>query len=243
MISTKKLLITAISGTIALSSFHTIDDAQAGERKVYWCYEGSENPSEWGKLSPEFVTCEIGHSQSPIDIHSFKEKTLSETIYADIEFDYRSTPLEVVNNGHTIQVNYSQGSSVKINDQKYELLQFHFHTPSEHTFEGKAYPMEAHLVHQNSSGEYAVIGLLIKTGQDNQLMKTVWAQIPETGEVKTVRDISIDVSNFLPANQAYYGYQGSLTTSPCSEGVDWYVILVAKYYLTNEFSLPEDFIR
>lgn len=74
------------------------------------------------------------------------------------------------------------------------------------------YPMEAHLVHQNSSGEYAVIGLLIKAGQDNQLMKTVWAQIPETGEVKTVRDISLDVSNFLPANQAYYGYQGSLTT-------------------------------
>ena len=224
MISTKKLLTTAILGTIALSSFSIISHVQAGEQKVHWGYEGSNNPTEWGKLSPEFVTCEAGHSQSPIDIHSFKEKTLSETINADIEFDYQSAPLEVVNNGHTIQVNYPQGSSVKINGKKYELLQFHFHTPSEHTFDGEAYPMEAHLVHKNHSGEYAVIGLLIKAGQNNQLMKTVWAQIPETGEVKTFRDISIDASSFLPANQTYYSYQGSLTTPPCSEGVNWYIM-------------------
>ncbi len=229
MIANKRLLTTAILGTIAFSSLNaislnTVSNVQAEETQVHWSYEGSENPSHWAKLSSEFATCETGHSQSPIDIHSFQAKTLSQTIDADIEFDYRSAPLEVINNGHTIQVNYSEGSSVKINGQKYELLQFHFHTPSEHTFEGKAYPMEAHLVHKNASGNYAVIGLLIQAGQENQLMKTIWAQIPETGKVNTIKDISIDVSSFLPANQSYYNYQGSLTTPPCSEGVDWYVM-------------------
>lgn len=224
MISTKQLLTFTILGTIVLSSFNIIPKVQAGESEVHWDYKGSENPREWGKLNPEFVTCEVGHRQSPIDINSFKEKIFSKTLDANIEFDYQSAPLEVVNNGHTIQVNYPQGSSVKINKQKYDLLQFHFHTPSEHTFEGEAYPMEAHLVHKNLSGQYAVIGLLIKTGQNNQLMKTVWSQIPKTGEVKTVRNISIDISSFLPSDRAYYSYQGSLTTPPCSEGVDWYVM-------------------
>lgn len=100
MISTKKLLITAILGAIALSSFQTIYNAKAGEQKVHWCHEGSENTSEWGKLSSEFVTCEVDDSQSPIDINSFPEKTLTATINADMEFDYCLAPLEVINNGH-----------------------------------------------------------------------------------------------------------------------------------------------
>ncbi len=229
MIATKKLLTTAILSAMTLS-FAVISNAQADNHQVdnhqtvHWGYEGSSSPREWGKLSPEFAACEVGHNQSPIDIHSVKEEPISEPLDVNIEFNYQSTPLEVVNNGHTIQVNYAQGSSVKIDGQKYELLQFHFHTPSEHTIEGKAYPMELHLVHQNRSGEYAVIGLLLEAGQSNQLMKTIWAQIPKTGEVKTVTGIAVDVNSFLPTNHAYYSYQGSLTTPPCSEDVSWYVM-------------------
>ena len=223
MISTKTLLTTVIFGTITLG-FATIPNVQANDQTVHWGYQGAGSPSEWGKLSPEFVTCEAGHSQSPIDIHSGKKKLLSEPDNTSIEFNYQSAPLEVVNNGHTIQVNYPKGSSVKIDGQKYELLQFHFHTPSEHTVEGEAYPMEVHLVHQNRSGEYAVIGLLLKEGQDNQLMKKIWKEIPTTGVTKTVSDISVNASSFLPANQTHYSYRGSLTTPPCSEGVRWYVM-------------------
>lgn len=84
--------------------------------------------------------------------------------------------------------------------------------------------MEAHLVHQHHSGEYAVIGLFIEAGDKNQLMETIWDNIPETGGVKKLRERSIDASSLLPANQAHYSYIGSLTTPPCSENVNWYVM-------------------
>ena len=203
----------------------TTPNAQGSEdQAVHWSYGGVNNLTQWGELSPEFATCEIGHNQSPIDIQPNKIESLDEPVNASIEFNYQSVPLEVINNGHTVQVNYAKGSSVKIDGQKYELVQFHFHTPSEHTVQGKAYPMEAHLVHQNDSGEYAVIGLFIEAGTENKLMATIWDRIPAIGSVKKIGERSIDVSRLLPVNQVHYNYIGSLTTPPCSENVNWYVM-------------------
>lgn len=212
--------LLAIITLVFVSTSHAVAENQS----VYWGYTELGNSNQWGKLSPAFAICETGKNQSPIDINSFEVESISETFSAQIKFDYHSAPLEVVNNGHNIQVNYPQGSSVNIDNQKYELLQFHFHTPSEHTFDGQAYPMEIHLVHQNIVGRYAVISLMIKAGQENSLIKTIWEHLPEKGLVETIRELSITVSSFLPTNQAHYSYRGSLTTPPCNEGVDWYVM-------------------
>lgn len=212
--------LLAIIALVFVSTSHPVAENQS----IYWGYTKLGNSNQWGKLSPEFALCETGKNQSPIDINSFGVEPISHPFSAQIEFDYQSVPLEVVNNGHSIQVNYPQGSSVNIDNQKYELLQFHFHTPSEHTFDGQAYPMEIHLVHQNILGRYAVISLMIVAGQENPLIKTIWENLPEKELVKTIRELSITASSFLPTNQAYYSYRGSLTTPPCNEDVDWYVM-------------------
>lgn len=194
--------------------------ALASEITPHWGYGGSENPTQWGALSKNFQLCEIGKSQSPINI---KNAVVRDP--ANLSFDYQPSPLVVVNNGHTIQVNYAQGSSVTINGEKFSLLQFHFHTPSEHTVNNKSAALELHLVHRNEAGKLAVIGILLNEGKANALIEEVWKNIPATGKTNTVSDRIINAANLLPKSKSYYSYSGSLTTPPCSEDVKWNVLV------------------
>ena len=189
----------------------------AGKGEAHWGYEGAEGPDNWGKAFP---TCGIGKSQSPIDITGpFK------TVSDPIKVSYKESALKVLNNGHTIQVNYDSGSSMQIGKQSYELLQFHFHRPSEEKLGGKAKPMVAHFVHKSKEGKLAVIGVLIDEGKDNPLISTVWANLPkETGKENVVQKVKINASKFLPSSLGYYHFMGSLTTPPCSEEVAFYIL-------------------
>ena len=190
--------------------------------EVHWGYEGAGAPQNWGDLKEEFVTCKTGQKQSPIDI------VTSEAARADlpaIEFQYREAPLSIVNNGHTIQVNYPAGSSIRVGDAVYELLQFHFHTPSEHTVDGKPFAMVAHLVHKSAEGGLGVVGVLMKEGASNPALETLWKVMPkQAGEEVESKDMTVNASALLPEDHSYYSYSGSLTTPPCSEGVNWMVL-------------------
>ncbi len=158
--------------------------------------------------------------QSPINMTDTIDANM-----AQIKFDYRITPLVIVNNGHTVQVNYAKGSSVAIDGKKYELLQFHFHTPSEHMVEGKPFAIEMHLVHKNAEGELAVVAVFMRAGKDNIALEEVWNHLPrQAGGAKTIAGVAVNARDLVPANAAYYRYMGSLTTPPCSEGVNWYVL-------------------
>ena len=193
----------------------------AEKKSVDWSYGGAGNPTRWAELSEEYAVCETGNSQSPVDIAT---ETQPQENSSKIEFNYQPMPLAVTNNGNTIQVNYPQGSSIKIKGQEYQLLQFHFHTPSEHTVDENAYAMELHLVHQNSEGNLAVVGVFIKQGQENATLQPIWENIPSEKGVKEVSTVTIDASSLLPENREYYSYTGSLTTPPCSEEVSWNVL-------------------
>jgi len=194
--------------------------ALAGEVAPHWRYGGVENPTQWGSLSKDFALCELGRDQSPINI-----KNVVESTPAKISFDYKPSPLVVVNNGHTIQVNYSEGSTVTINGEKYALVQFHFHTPSEHEINDKSSALELHLVHRNEAGQLAVVGIMLTKGKANSLIEEIWKNIPVAGKTNTVSDRSINVTSLLPSKKAYFSYAGSLTTPPCSESVKWNVLL------------------
>jgi carbonic anhydrase len=206
----KTLLITLLG--VAIPSL-TI--ARAGNAE--WSYSGSTNPTKWHELNSEYQTCETGNRQSPINIQA---SDIARRPSGNIDFNYSMSDLEVVNNGHTIKVNYDAGSSITLDGETYELKQFHFHTPSEHWVNGEAAAMELHLVHQNNAGEIAVVGVLIKSGSKNPQMAQVWSNIPGEGETKASKTM-VDASKFLPENRNYYRYSGSLTTPPCSEGVKW----------------------
>jgi carbonic anhydrase len=184
-----------------------------------WGYEGDTNPTKWGKITRDFATCELGVDQSPIDITGAVTGKPTQ-----IAFNYKSSPLNVVNNGHTIQVNYAPGSTISIDGTEYALLQFHFHTPSEHKIAGKAAAMELHFVHRNAAGKLAVVGVMMNEGKEHPLIAQVWKAIPPTGKTNTMSNSSIDASNVLPLSKSYYTYDGSLTTPPCSEGVKWHIL-------------------
>jgi carbonic anhydrase len=191
----------------------------AEEKTPHWSYGGAANPTEWSQISPKFELCELGRDQSPININDAVKGNP-----VNIEFNYKQTPLSVVNNGHTVQVNYNPGSTVKINGDEYELLQFHFHTPSEHTISGKASALELHLVHRNEKGQLAVVGVMMAKGAANPLIEQIWTHIPAVGKNNIVQDSTINAANLLPKNKAYFSYNGSLTTPPCSESVKWNVL-------------------
>lgn len=193
--------------------------ASAGAGEVHWSYQGEQGPTNWGSLSEDFMACAEGRMQSPIDI--------SEPAAGDggtAAFDYRNRALELVNNGHTIQINIGGDSVATLAGRRYTLLQFHFHSPSEHTVGGRHYDMEAHFVHQDDSGKLAVVGLLIETGGTNEVLQAIWDHLPAEQETKTVAGVSVNAAALLPASRDFTAYAGSLTTPPCSEGVAWFLM-------------------
>jgi len=186
----------------------------------HWGYTGHGGPKEWGGLDPAFATCKLGKHQSPIDIHGAKAADLPA-----IQFDYKPSPLKVIDNGHTIQVNYAPGSTIDVGGSKYELLQFHFHHPSEEKVNGKPHAMVAHLVHKNADGKLAVVAVLLDKGGSSEAIDAIWKNLPKEKEKEVaVANVTIDASKLLPAKRGYYAFEGSLTTPPCSEEVRWLVL-------------------
>ncbi|MBZ0220715.1 MAG: carbonic anhydrase family protein [Candidatus Methylomirabilis sp.] len=191
----------------------------ADKHGPHWSYEGEHGPEHWGHMSKEFQACSEGKTQSPIDLSNAAPEALSK-----IEFKYGSSKLNIVNNGHTVQVNYDGGSSIAVDGSEYGLVQFHFHTPSEHTVDGKSYGNEIHLVHKNGKGQLAVVGVLIEEGSENPAYSAIWSNLPaKAGEKKSV-EASINAGELIPSESGYFTYSGSLTTPPCSESVKWIVL-------------------
>ncbi|HHT9114792.1 MAG TPA: carbonic anhydrase [Candidatus Wunengus sp. YC65] len=187
---------------------------------IHWSYEGEYGPEHWGDIKPDYSKCKGGQRQSPVGI-ALTEKAKLESI----NVNYYAAPLKIINNGHTIQVNCKNGSYAAIGNKRYELLQFHFHSPSEHKINGRSYAMEAHFVHKGEDGKLAVIGVLMDEGRGNDFIKTLWSNLPkDEGKEHVVTDVKINANQLLPHDMSYYTYAGSLTTPPCSEIVNWIVL-------------------
>ncbi|WP_119395241.1 carbonic anhydrase [Salinibius halmophilus] len=203
----KKLLLSATLGTATLLTTLT---AQAAE----WGYHGDHSPEHWGE---QFEACN-GAKQSPVNLADFVDGNLPA-----IQFDYQVAGEQVINNGHTVQVNFAPGNAIEVAGTTFELKQFHFHSPSENTLAGRLFPMEAHLVHASAEGELAVIGVFFDFGDANPAIAKAWAQMPEE-DGKATLVIGAMADALLPESRDYYAFDGSLTTPPCSEGVNWMVM-------------------
>lgn len=186
----------------------------------HWAYNGKAGAAHWGDLQEGYATCKLGKTQSPIDIRQAKKSGDAKPL----AFAYTGSPAEVVNNGHTIQVNLASAGEVATPGGAYKLVQFHFHTPSEEKVNGKAYPLVAHLVHKNDAGQLAVVAVLFKEGKDNALLGKVFKAMPKAEGGKASLEGGLNVADLLPAQQGYWAFSGSLTTPPCSEQVRWQVL-------------------
>lgn len=214
------LITTTITGSsLASEPSHSGGQAASGPA-VHWSYSGAQGPANWGDLSSAYALCKSGTQQSPVDINHTQQAGLTA-----IDTDYRATSLHVVNNGHTIQVNYSPGSRMILGNAEYELLQFHFHSPSENTLNGKHFDMEIHFVHKDAHGVLGVLGVFVEAGAENIALQEIWNHMPKgaNSDAKPA-GVAINGYDLLPREQDYYRFVGSLTTPPCSEGVQWHVL-------------------
>jgi carbonic anhydrase len=184
-----------------------------------WAYDGAHGPSEWARLAPQNATCASGQRQSPIDITDGIKVELDA-----VEFDYQPSGFRVVDNGHTVQVHVTPGNTIEVLGRRYELVQFHFHRPSEERIDGKPFDMVAHLLHKSADGKLAMVAVLLERGSAQPVVQAVWNNLPlEKGDEVAAKG-KIDLTELLPSDRRYFTYMGSLTTPPCKEGVLWMVM-------------------
>lgn len=194
----------------------------------HWDYGTEHGPAAWASLSPDFAACGTGLKQSPIDLTkaATAEVPNLRTSYspAQLRIIRHEHVADGINNGHTVQVNYAGADALTLGDEVFPLVQYHFHAPSEHTVDGRHYPMEMHLVHKSAGGKLAVLGVLVEEGAENDAFAPVWANLPaEKGKEFHLAHVTVDTDALLPKDHSTWRYDGSLTTPPCTEGVQWIV--------------------
>ncbi len=187
-------------------------------------YSGALGPAHWGALSPAWATCSTGREQSPVDVGPL---TLLTALAPVLRLDYGDTHGQIFNNGHTVEVETEGENDLVLQGVRYRLIQFHFHSPSEHTFNGRGADMELHLVHRNAAGALAVIGVLMRRAPTSGPLAQVFDHLPDEGEIDVREELPspFNPRTFLPASLAHVRFGGSLTTPPCTEGVRWMVLL------------------
>lgn len=186
---------------------------------AHWTYAGHAGPEHWGELEPGFAACAHGRNQSPVDVHSPVQAALP-----PLQQSYALDTREILNNGHTVQVNFAPGSTLAVNGRRFELKQVHFHTPSENRIEGKSFAGEAHFVHADADGNLAVLAVLLEEGAENPAIAEIERAAPMNAGERAPFSAGASLAALLPQAQDYFEYSGSLTTPPCTEGVLWLVM-------------------
>lgn len=193
---------------------------KANEDHALWGYLGPGAPSHWGELDPEFTKCTKGQYQSPIDLREIAKADVDA-----LKVDYHADALRILNNGHTVQVNHQAESTLAVGDHTFKLLQYHLHSPSEHTETGAHHELELHMVHKDDAGHFAVVAIFIDEGEDSG-DPGLWRHLPTLpdGVEHEYTGESVDPAHLLPPKLTHYQYHGSLTTPPCTETVTWNIL-------------------
>jgi carbonic anhydrase len=199
----------------------------AAAHEKHWAYEDSAEsvgPAKWGTLAGD-AACSAGKQQTPINVVTGMAAPRD---LPDLVFGYKPSSLSMINNGHTVQMTYDAGSTLGRVGSKdtWTLAQFHFHAPSEHTVDGKSYPLEMHLVHLDAAGKpAAVVAVFFRAGNEDVALVRAFQNLPaKEGDKLAPSGVTIDASGLLPADKTFFTYAGSLTTPPCTEGITWYVL-------------------
>ena len=185
---------------------------------VEWAYDGPGRPENWASLSEEYAACVNGKQQSPIDITGYVDGDAEPVL-----FSYGADAKAVRNDVKAVHVDYPPGNTMSVGQKTLTLKSAHMHSPSEHLVDGVSFVAELHLIHEDADGNLAVVGLLFKQGEPSMAVQAILDAAPAEG--LTISDgITLNVGGYAPDELSYYRYDGSKTTPPCDEPVDWYVM-------------------
>jgi len=193
--------------------------AEEAKKTLAWSYDGKEGPEHWGKLSEEFSMCSAGSTQSPIDIEESLDANLK-----PLKLLQKFPAKEILQTNHSIQLNFRDGNIVAIDNITFKLKQANFHTPSEHSIQGKSFPLEAQFLHSDIKGNTAIVAVLFREGRPNPGLEKVLKQLPNESNKAVTLKSRLLASEMMPSNQDYYRFSGSLTSPPCTEGIRWILI-------------------
>ncbi len=218
-----KISLLALSLTVfSCNSMHRSAEKAThneGEHTKHWSYTGEESPEHWSNISNEYKACD-GDQQSPINIDT---KTVSGSAKHVLDLNYSSSAVDIINNGHTEEFVTTGENYLIFDGKRFDLKQFHMHTLSEHTLDGKHFPLELHFVNKAEDGTYAVISVLVEEGMESDFFAHYLSKFPkEEGEYKA--DETFTFYEVMSCNEHYYHYKGSFTTPPCTEVVDWIIL-------------------
>jgi len=238
MVNSKKAKMMTKIGFLLSTIAILLVACEPAAHEDHWGYQGDEAPEHWADLGSGFALCRDGKQQSPIDLtdavpieDSGIERSLGKTV---LKREQRARVMDLVDNGHTIQVTNDAAMTIELGGTYYELVQYHFHAPSEHTVDGVHAQLEIHFVHKSAAGELAVFGLLVEEGEHNVILEPIIAALPDgPDDARHLEDLDLDMSELRPLPQRYYRYEGSLTTPPCSEAVQW-LVMVDKRQISAE---------
>lgn len=214
---------------LVLTSAH--QDAHGGQAAAYFSYSDETGPEHWGSLSPAYVACSNGKTQSPIDLK--KQDVVVNKSLKPLLRNYTDVNATLVNNGNNIGVHFDgEVGGFNLNGKYYALKQIHWHSPAEHLIEGQRPVAELHLVHKTEDGSISVIAVLYKLGSPDPIIKKVEGQLGmlplhkygSKGEAPAIALGIFDVRHLRRKTRKYYRYVGSLTTPPCTESVIWNVL-------------------
>lgn len=205
-----------IAAAVLLSQTMLVGAASAGHSEN-WSYVGVNGPDKWSELDEAFEKCREGITQSPINLETKKLASNKDPII----FHYEPYAISPKTFGVKVSSNASN-KYIEVGDKIYNLVQFHFHMPGEHSINGKTSPAELHFVHQDADGNLAVVGVMIEEGKSNPMIKYIVDSAGNQQQKYAVE--SSDITNLLPVDRSYFRYMGSLTTPPCTEGVNWHVL-------------------
>jgi len=185
---------------------------------VEWGYTGAGAPEHWASLSDEYATCANGRQQSPIDIAGYDNSDST-----PISFDYSGLIQSINDDGRFVHVGFGPANTLSVGQLTYALQSAHFHSPSEHLLDGESFAAEMHLIHTDPDGNLAVVGLLFRLGPPSPVAKAFLdATLVESSSM--IPGFSLDAAFYMPGDSGYYRYDGSKTTPPCDEPVDWFVM-------------------
>ncbi|URE05289.1 bifunctional monodehydroascorbate reductase and carbonic [Musa troglodytarum] len=240
----KPVIIFSFLAILILRSV-LVASQEVEDEKEFSYEKGSEaGPEHWGEIHRDWAACGKGHMQSPIDLTHKRVQILPHL--GRLRRSYHPAKAILKNRGHDIMLKWEEeAGGLWINGTEYALKQLHWHSPSEHTIDGRRYSLEMHMVHESTDNKIAVVGILYTIGRHDPFLAKLERYIEKIADKNEAEEAvgMVDPRHIKRGSRKYYRYMGSLTTPPCTEGVVWTIVKKVRTVTREQVALLREAVH